>query len=87
VHPKTGKICVPLDPNNIMGFDVENVPTLTQAINEMGGADCKKGSSHEPKCLEQPLRVFKAFLKSLDDDRKKEELRSRKEANKESTDF
>jgi len=33
VHPKTGKICVPIDATRPDEFSVMNVPTLTQVIN------------------------------------------------------
>jgi len=36
VHPKTGKICVPIDPNAPEDFRVSKVPTLTSVINELG---------------------------------------------------
>ena len=36
IHPKTGKICVPIDPKKPNEFNCENVPTLTQVIREIG---------------------------------------------------
>ena len=36
VHPKTGNICVPFDPNNVENFKLAEVPNLTTAINELG---------------------------------------------------
>ena len=36
VHPKTGNICVPFDPNNVQNFKLAEVPTLTKVINELG---------------------------------------------------
>ena len=38
VHPKTGKICVPFNPSNVSSFNLEDVPTLTQAIHDLGKA-------------------------------------------------
>lgn len=34
VHPKTGKICVPFNPETVEQFDTNNVPTLTSVLNE-----------------------------------------------------
>jgi len=53
VHPKTGKICIPLDPQNMDNFKVNEVPTLTQVINEMGSLDkhVEDGDSVTPPCL------------------------------------
>jgi DNA primase small subunit len=35
VHPKTGRICVPLDPASIDTFDPERVPTVGQLLQEL----------------------------------------------------
>lgn len=36
VHPKTGKICVPFDPEKVENFDVNRVPKLTEVIYDIG---------------------------------------------------
>ncbi|KAJ7690633.1 prim-pol domain-containing protein [Mycena rosella] len=35
VHPKTGRVCVPVDPARIEEFDPETVPTVTQLLKEL----------------------------------------------------
>lgn len=35
VHPKTGRICVPVDPKTIDDFDPETVPTVGQLLGEL----------------------------------------------------
>ena len=57
VHPKTGKICVPIDPQRPDDFNCEQVPTLTSVYNEIGSmsADQRKleeGESTTPPGLE-----------------------------------
>ncbi|KAH0826589.1 prim-pol domain-containing protein [Lanmaoa asiatica] len=48
VHPKTGRVCVPVDPANIDRFDPRGVPTVAQLLRELDvageGADWKKTS-------------------------------------------
>lgn len=35
VHPKTGRICVPIDTEHIWDFNPETVPTVQQVANEL----------------------------------------------------
>ncbi|KAI6019960.1 prim-pol domain-containing protein [Pisolithus orientalis] len=38
VHPKTGRVCVPLDPNHIDRFDPRDVPTIGQLLRELNSS-------------------------------------------------
>ncbi|GIL89467.1 hypothetical protein Vretimale_18937 [Volvox reticuliferus] len=38
VHPKTGKVCVPLDPTRVDEFDPEDVPTVGSLLKELAAA-------------------------------------------------
>lgn len=35
VHPKTGRVCVPVDPEDIESFNPENVPTVLGLLKEL----------------------------------------------------
>lgn len=35
VHPKTGRVCVPVDPEKVEEFDPEAVPTVAQLLREL----------------------------------------------------
>lgn len=35
VHPKTGRVCVPVDPDSIDSFRPERVPTVGQLLREL----------------------------------------------------
>ncbi|KAJ7072533.1 hypothetical protein C8F01DRAFT_1361866 [Mycena amicta] len=45
VHPKTGRICVPVDPKLIDEFDPESVPTVSQLLEELDVADAMEHHS------------------------------------------
>src|SRR6267154_2591036 len=38
VHPKTGRVCVPVDPNRVDDFDPNAVPTVMQLLQELDKA-------------------------------------------------
>ncbi|PNG99710.1 DNA primase small subunit [Tetrabaena socialis] len=38
VHPKTGKVCVPLDPLVVDDFDPDAVPTVASLLGELAAA-------------------------------------------------
>tara|TARA_B100000780_G_C21095639_1_gene441852 strand:+ start:259 stop:1755 length:1497 start_codon:yes stop_codon:yes gene_type:complete len=41
VHPKTGRVCVPIDPNSTDHFDPHTVPTLVSLFDEIDQYDSK----------------------------------------------
>jgi hypothetical protein len=44
VHPKTGKVCVPIDPEQAWQFDPDAVPTVQQLVQELGEQQQATGS-------------------------------------------
>lgn len=73
VHPKTGKICVPIDPSNVEEFSPETVPTLSQLINELLelnseslSKDGKSLKEYERTALNPSIQLFKKFLNNLE---------------------
>lgn len=69
IHPKTGKICVPIDPKRPDAFNCEQVPTLTSVIQELGKMTADQrgkedGQSTTPACLEPYMRTFREFLEN-----------------------
>lgn len=53
VHPKTGKVCVPIAPERASDFDPDSVPTLRQLVAEINES---RASSLEPY-----VKSFKRF--------------------------
>lgn len=43
VHPKTGRVCVPIDPTNVREFDPFAVPTLGQLVRQIDQYDKDNG--------------------------------------------
>lgn len=70
VHPKTGKICVPLDPKNIEQFSPETVPTLSELINQLLDEDVdeekKNLKDYERTRLNSSIKLFNKFLSNLE---------------------
>ncbi|KAJ1272780.1 hypothetical protein BS78_06G228300 [Paspalum vaginatum] len=68
IHPKTGRVCVPIDPNNCDDFDPTAVPTLSQLLGELNAAGFQADSENiwERTALETSIRFFKtSFLQPL----------------------
>ena len=70
VHPKTGNICIPFDPNNVENFKLSEVPTLTRVINELGtlkseekNQDSQTGAMPLPS-FEPYVNIFKKHIKN-----------------------
>lgn len=55
IHPKTGRVCVPVDPATVDDFDPERVPTVVQLLQELDeaapGPTGESGEHHSGKPL------------------------------------
>ncbi|KIK21278.1 hypothetical protein PISMIDRAFT_681508 [Pisolithus microcarpus 441] len=51
VHPKTGRVCVPLDPRDIDRFDPCAVPTAAQLLRELNSTSTGEGADWEKTSL------------------------------------
>ena len=82
VHPKTGRVCVPIDVNNVTSFDPFSVPTLTQLERELNRAGLSEDwrSSWRKTSLKGPLEAFRDHVRALRADNAKIEAAS-EEAN------
>lgn len=50
IHPKTGRVCVPVDPKTVEEFKPDKVPTVAQLLHELdtyvGNKDEGDGEHH-----------------------------------------
>lgn len=70
VHPKTGKVCVPLEPTAVADFDVDTVPTVGSLLNELNALQLppeeQTGEQWEHTSLKPIMQRFqRGFLKEL----------------------
>jgi DNA primase small subunit len=70
VHPKTGRVCVPIDPFRAESFDPFAVPTISQLTNEIDKFDKEESNKnvkqdYKKTSLREPLQVFNEFLSKL----------------------
>lgn len=68
VHPKTGRVCVPIDPNCCEEFDPTTVPTLSKLLEELNisGLGMEFDDECDKTSLGQSIRFFRAsFLQPL----------------------
>ncbi|CAA0810568.1 Unknown protein [Striga hermonthica] len=68
IHPKTGRVCVPIDPNKCEEFDPSAVPTLARLLEELNTGALGTGSKEELEnsSLGKSIRYFmSSFLQPL----------------------
>jgi len=71
VHPKTGRICVPFNPEQVDQFNPEEVPTVSQLLDEIdkftntATEDQKKLKDYKKTSLKGCTEVFEDFLTNL----------------------
>ncbi|KAK9765570.1 p48 polypeptide of DNA primase [Basidiobolus ranarum] len=89
VHPKTGRVCVPIDPKTCDEFNPLEVPTVSQLIQEINDYDQlnpvqdneRKLADYKKTSLKEHVEAFDEFVDRMVNDT----VRSRKDAV--STDF
>ncbi|KAI0034671.1 prim-pol domain-containing protein [Vararia minispora EC-137] len=66
VHPKTGRVCVPVDPTHIDDFDPENVPTVSQLMQELEAGKLQESGEEqgdwERTSLKPYIDMFEAHI-------------------------
>ncbi|VDC01980.1 unnamed protein product [Peniophora sp. CBMAI 1063] len=61
VHPKTGRVCVPVDPAHVDEFNPETVPTVAQLLSELE-ANHAEGSEEQDDWERTSLKPYVQFL-------------------------
>ena len=65
IHPKTQKVCVPLDPQNVDEFDPVEVPVLDELLREMDRSTSQDKNNIQTS-LDGYVKLFKLrFLRPL----------------------
>ncbi|KAJ0974676.1 hypothetical protein J5N97_016641 [Dioscorea zingiberensis] len=64
VHPKTGLVCVPIDPTHCEEFDPSTVPTLSGLLEElnMSGAKSESLNELERTSLGKYIKFFRSYF-------------------------
>ena len=58
VHPKTGRVCIPIDPNRADDFDPFAVPTLRQLCSQIDAYDGPECEDIEKTDMKKAMEVF-----------------------------
>lgn len=78
VHPKTGKVCVPFNPNLVDKFDPMTVPTINLLLEEINAFDVKMKDDNENSddkvrikdykktSMVKGMQIFEEFLHKLE---------------------
>ncbi|XP_076458358.1 DNA primase small subunit-like [Babylonia areolata] len=76
IHPKTGRVCVPMDPEDIDNFSPAAVPTITQLMEELNKTENrvsdetgKRQKDYKSTSMNKSVEVFERFLKKLENTR------------------
>ncbi|KAK7045734.1 p48 polypeptide of DNA primase [Paramarasmius palmivorus] len=64
IHPKTGRVCVPVDPSRVDEFDPETVPTVGQLLRELdaAGSQNQDGVEHHSDWERTALKPYVDML-------------------------
>ena len=86
-HPKTGRVCVPVDANKPEEFDPSGVPTLRMVAEDLDAAMATSDGTPPTTRLTEAEGVFDAFLKRLENQIRGEKAREAKKRSEEALEF
>lgn len=70
VHPKTGRVCVPIDPEKSDSFDPLNVPVIDELCAQLERSDMinidKKIKDYKKTDMKSYMEVFDKFIHKLE---------------------
>ncbi|KAL4217033.1 primase [Mactra antiquata] len=71
IHPKTGRVCVPIDPDNVDSFDAFKVPTISEIVDELNhveptSEDGKRIKDYKRTSMKGYMEIFDKFLTNLE---------------------
>ncbi|XP_028393344.1 DNA primase small subunit-like [Dendronephthya gigantea] len=94
IHPKTGRVCVPIDIDKVDSFDPFEVPTISELcqeiddtgkntpINESQQSESQTSKGYKSALLESSMKVFEKFLQKLAVENQRRNRDKRKENEK-----
>lgn len=67
IHPKTGRVCTPMDISKVEDFDPTTVPTIGLLFEEMQalGPDVKRHAEWKQTSMKGPIEIFQGFIDGL----------------------
>lgn len=69
IHPKTGRVCIPIDPQKVDEFNPFTVPTISQLLDEIDAVkrhpDGLKIKDYKKTSMKESVEVFESFLRKL----------------------
>jgi len=77
VHPKTGRVCVPVDPETAADFDPSTTPTLRSCADQLDASGSAAKTEIQRTALGQYEAEFDRFLKRCEGASRQEKARSK----------
>jgi DNA primase small subunit len=68
IHPKTGRVCVPINPAKVDRFNPEEVPTVLQLVEEIDSfareakEDLKRVKDYKKTSLKESVGIFEVGI-------------------------
>ncbi|XP_074602038.1 DNA primase small subunit [Brevipalpus obovatus] len=67
IHPKTGKVCVPIDVKDLGNFDLEKVPSLAEIFSQIDKSSSSESEEiYQSTPLLKYINIFKDFIKGCE---------------------